>query len=107
MATESQITELRQRTNEPESGSEWSDTELAVIIDATATLNAAAAKVWYLKAAKYASMVDVSESGSSRKLGDLYKNAIAMAAYYDGLDEVAAGEVVTNPIIHRMRRTVA
>lgn len=107
MSTESQITELRQLTNEPEDGSSWTDSELAVIIDATLTLNAAAAKIWYLKAAKYASMVDVSESGSSRKLGDLYKNAIAMAAYYEGLDKAAAEEVATGPVIHRIRRTVS
>lgn len=40
---------------------------------------AVARDIWLYKAAKLADLVDVSESGSNRKLGDLYKQALAMA----------------------------
>lgn len=74
-------------------GSDISDTELGNIIDYNSEdLDASASYAWEQRAAKYHGLVNVSESGSSRSLGDLYKNAIAMAAYYrgkktDGVDD--------------------
>lgn len=64
------------------------DEQLAAIIlsnrnaDGTPNLPNSAAYVWTIKAGEYAELVNVSESGSSRNLGDLYKNALAMAARY-------------------------
>lgn len=106
MATEDQILALRQMVNEDEECGGWDDDKLAAVIDATSTLNAAASQVWYLKAGQLATLVDVSESGSSRKLSDLRKNATEMGALYAGMD----GSVVEPsdaPIIQRIRRTVA
>ena len=61
----------------------WSDTDLEDILTANgADLRLAAASVYEMLAAQYSKMVNVSESGSSRNLGDLYKNAMAMAAAY-------------------------
>lgn len=42
----------------------------------------AAASVWEIRAGRYHALTNMSESGSSRNLGDLYKNAIAMATYF-------------------------
>lgn len=77
--------------------SELTDEDLASILlstaDADGTLNVdrAAAHVWRTKAANYAELVNVSESGSSRSLGDLQKNALSMAAQFDAkLAEVVA-----------------
>lgn len=106
MATEDEILALRQLVNENDECGGWDDDQLSAIIDGTDTLNAAASKVWYLKAGRLATLVDVSESGSSRKLGDLYKNAQAMGALYANADAPAIAEE-SGPIIQRIRRTVA
>lgn len=58
--------------------------QLGEIIDGVTTLDEAAAVVWEIRAAKYHGLVNISESGSSRSLGDMHKNALAMAAYYRG-----------------------
>lgn len=57
-------------------------------------LNLAVSYLWTRYAATLTGLVDVSESGSSRKLGDLLKNALSMSKSYS----VAAAEelVVTN-----------
>jgi hypothetical protein len=106
MATEGQILTLRQMVNEDDECGGWDDEKLAAAIDGTDTLNAAAAQVWYLKAGQYASLVDVSESGSSRKLSDLRKNATEMGELYAGID-AGAIDTTTGPVIQRIRRTVA
>lgn len=106
MADEAQILALREMVNEDDDCGGWDDEKLSAIIDSTETLNSAAAQVWRLKAGQYASLVDVSESGSSRKLGDLRKNAAEMSAMYaaeDGDSSLASD----GPIVQRIRRTVA
>lgn len=105
MASPEDVANLRAAINEPDDSNGWSDEELALLIDAEPTLNAAAATAWVRKAGQLSSLVDVSESGSSRKLSDLYKNAMAMGAHYKGLD--ATDPVVPTsdrPIVQRIRR---
>jgi hypothetical protein len=106
MATVEDIALLRQMVDEADECGGWDDDQLGAVIDASATLNMAASAVWLLKAGKAASLVNVSESGSSRSLGDIQKNALSMSQQYAGLDapEVAAE---TGPVIQRIRRTVA
>lgn len=106
MASEDEVLALRQMIAEEGDDSTWTDEALSAIIDAEETLNGAAAKVWSVKAGRMASLVDVTESGSSRKLSDLRKGAQELAAYYSGLD-VAEEVAVDGPVITRIRRTVA
>jgi hypothetical protein len=42
----------------------------------------AAAEVWEIRAGRYHTMVNITESGSSREMGKLYENALNMAKYY-------------------------
>ena len=104
MASPEDVQALRDLINEPDDANGWTDEKLAAIVDGTATLNAAAGKAWTLKAGQYSTMVDVSESGSSRKLGDLYKNAIAMGKFYGGLDVEDVEVSGDRPIVQRIRR---
>lgn len=46
------------------------------------SLNAAALEGWLMKAAYYSRFVDVEESGSSRRLSQMFKNAEAMVNFY-------------------------
>jgi pectin methylesterase-like acyl-CoA thioesterase len=104
MASEDQIIELRGLVNEPDDSNGWDDGSLGAIIDAHATMNAAASRVWVLKAGTYAELVDVTESGSSRKLSDLRKNAMEMAAHYTAADPPENGTTTNAPVIQRIRR---
>lgn len=85
MATAEEIARLRSFTGDP-SEEEFSQFQLNGILDAMAgNINRAASEVWGIKAARFSNFVNVTESGSSRNLGDLYKNAMAMKTHYDGL----------------------
>lgn len=106
MASPEDILALRGLIGEPNDDNGWTDEKLGDLIDASTTVNAAAVSVWSTKAAGFAELVDVSESGSSRKLGDLYKNAVAMAGYFKGLDDEDVGVVADGPVIARIRRSL-
>jgi predicted acetyltransferase len=108
MATADQITEVRVYISEDDDSEEWPDDTVAEFIDRQSggTL-AAASKIWSAKAGKYAAMVNVAESGSSRSLGTLIDNALKMAADYrkQAADAKAAAVVTpTGPVIHQLSR---
>ncbi|MGE3487445.1 MAG: hypothetical protein AB7L09_22215 [Nitrospira sp.] len=59
--------------------------QLKAVIDLNAgDMDASAAQVWEIRAGRYHGLVNISESGSSRSMGDLHQNAIRMAAMYRG-----------------------
>lgn len=80
MATPGQISMVRTLAGELTDRSDYSDEQIEGWLAAGMSETEVAAQIWGFKAAKFATLVDVSESGSSRKMGDLYKNAIAMKA---------------------------
>lgn len=65
----------------------YTDTQIQEYIDENTSVdgidyNGTAATIWEEKAGYYSALVDVSESGSSRKMSDMYKNALALAKLY-------------------------
>jgi hypothetical protein len=60
------------------------DATLGQIIDASSSddYRIWIAESWDAAAARYHALVNISESGSSRSMGDMYKNALSMAAGY-------------------------
>ena len=64
-----------------------SDEELSEILVAKGTLNAAAAYIWAQKVTNTVGLVDISESGSSRKMSNVHTQTMAMAEYYRTLAE--------------------
>lgn len=92
MATAAEIEEVRRNTGVATDA--WSDVQLSTLIDSLGSLELAAASVWNAIAAESASLVDTAESGSSRKLGDVHKNAITMAKYYRDLAASSGGVAV-------------
>jgi hypothetical protein len=46
-------------------------------------LNVVARDVWTEKAAAYADLVDVTEGGSTRKMGDLHEQALNMVGFFE------------------------
>lgn len=86
MATAAEITTLRGLIAEPDDVAPYTDVLLGARIDAAiGDLNATARDVWLEKAAGYAELVDVTEGGSSRKMGDLHEQALNMVKYFTAL----------------------
>lgn len=82
MATEDDIIALRLKIDEPKQDT-YDDDELDARLEAAGgNQNKVAYDIWSDKAASLASLVTVSESGSSRNMGDLSKNALSMAEHF-------------------------
>lgn len=105
MATAAEIAALRLLVNEPDDSNGWSDERLEALIDAGDSTNAIASGIWTAKAATFTTLVDVSESGSSRKLSDLHKQALAMATYFGGLDGGSGTTDDGTMVVTRLRRS--
>ncbi len=101
MATAAQVATLRLYVAEPDETT-WTDEQLESIIDGTASLNLAAVEVWDSKAAGAASLVDISEGGSSRKNSDLFKNAQLMRSLFFEREQTASASAGTR--IKRLSR---
>lgn len=101
--TAADVERLRTMVAEPDDTLPFTDAALQKYIDdAGADLNLAAANVWTAKAASAADLVDVSEGGSSRKLGDLHEQALAMASHYSS--QVSGGTGPDAPRYTRLSR---
>ena len=97
MADESVILQLRRLINDRSEPFDYPTEELNLRLDQGTGINALAAEIWREKAARYSELVDVSESGSSRKLSDLRKGALEQAAYYDNMVAEAAAIAERRP----------
>lgn len=73
----------------------WDDGRIAALIDAQVTGNAFLLAYWEKVASDTAGYVDMSESGSSRSLSQIHKNAVSMAKIYRDL---VAKEANPDPI---------
>jgi len=102
MATAVEVSELRGLIAEPDESNGWTDEKLSSLIDAGDTLNTVAASIWTTKAATFATLVNVSESGSSRNLSDLHKQALSMSQHFGSLDGGTSD--VDSTTIVRLRR---
>ena len=81
----------------------YDDITLGVMID-NQTINGVVAQLWRETAAATTELVDVSESGSSRKLSSVHTNALAMARYYQGLVDSAVEAAGNTTRIKRIVR---
>lgn len=91
MATAEEIAEFRLLIDEQADKLPYTDSRLGERIDGATSIQALAAAIWTEKAAAYAALVNTSESGSSRSLGDLQDKALRMAATFSALDPNAPG----------------
>ena len=92
---------IRVMIAEPTEQNGWTDEKIntvalgAVQSDGSVDLRSLAASIWEAKAADAVSMVDVSESGSSRSMGQVHTHALRMAERYrapaSGPDPAALG----------------
>lgn len=102
MASVEDIQEVKHLAYVPLEAFVVADEDLEVLVDAKG-INGSVAHLWTRYASSLAGLVDVSESGSSRKLGDLHKNALAIAKTYTDL---SSGEVAVATSSPRTRAIV-
>lgn len=79
MATVEEIAALRLLIAEPDNTAPYDDETLSNRLAAATSEYALAYEIWTEKAAAAAGLVDMSEGGSSRKMGDLHEQALSMA----------------------------
>lgn len=103
MATSDEVKALRALLG-PAVG-EYTDPQLSDMLDAAGgDVNVVAANLWSGYASSSATLVNISESGSSRSMGDIYKNAMAMAKYFRGLSEDVTATADSRPRTRRIER---
>lgn len=68
----------------------FTDPDIIDLLDTYGDINAAAAAGWRGKAAEYAKYIDIEESGSTRKMSQMYRQAELQANYFGKL---ASGSV--------------
>jgi len=73
----------------------WDEIRVGQDLDNGLTINAIALAWWRARMAQTANMMDVSEAGSSRSLGQAWQHAQAMVNYYQA--EVLRETPVDNP----------
>lgn len=106
MATAEEIAAFRLLIDESDDKLPYTDAALGARLDTATSPQSLAAVIWTEKAAAYAALVDVSESGSSRSLGQLQDKALAMAKTFQSADPTApgTGSAVRGTRMHRLTR---
>lgn len=103
MASDAEVQQLRLLVAEPTNALPYTDAALSTAIDnAEGDLNLAAYNIWTQKAAAAADLVDVTEGGSSRKMGDLHEQALGMARHFGS--QVSGGVEPDAPRYTRVRK---
>lgn len=108
MATEAEITAVQAMLGGAEAAEEngWDANKIEDLIDGGSTPNAIAASYWEERYAATSELIDISESGSSRGLSAVTRNARDLAALYRKRvdDEVTPPDVRQGIRSHRMTR---
>lgn len=104
-----QLAFIRQLVSEPNDSNGWTDDRIqalapaAVKADGSYDMRLLTSVVWEAKAADAVDMVDVSESGSSRSMGQIHGHAVKMAERYrapaDETADASAGRTRTRRIV--------
>lgn len=82
MASLDEIAQLRRMAGLDADDETYTDQVVGTYIDNLGSIQAAAGAIWGEKAAAAASLVDVTESGSSRSLSQLQRAALAMQQHF-------------------------
>lgn len=93
MAAQEDIDAVRRMLGPNALAEGWTDEVIGDALDAGDSPNTIARSYWESRAAATTNLADVSESGSSRRLQQIFANNAAMAAYYRGAE---TAEDVTN-----------
>lgn len=107
MATVEEIQAVLDMLGDDPASNGYDDARINELLDAGITDNAIAATYWEKRYASTAELIDISESGSSRGLSAVTKNAKDLAALYRGradLEETPPPAARAGIKSHRMTR---
>lgn len=102
MATAADILTVRNNTAEP-SDSQYTDEDISDLVDSLGVAGTSA-DIWRQKAARFAGLVNVSESGASHSYSDLSRSALAMATKWEGLDAAENDSPAGHPRVKSISR---
>lgn len=83
MASEADIIIVRDNLGPDSLAEDWSDFKIGLLLDSGMSTTAVIRQYWNFRAASTAAFVNISESGSSRSLSDVHKQALDMLKYWD------------------------
>lgn len=101
MATAADISATKQRMPRPIT---LTDDQIGEVIDARGGMTQALSFFWEGNAAELAGLVDVEESGSSRKMSQAAKQAKEMADYWTGKSNAEIAALAASPTTRPMVR---
>jgi len=87
VASQEEINEVRDMLGSNSEADGWSDTKIGDLLDVGDSAISIARRYWESAMAESTHLADVDESGSSRKLSQIFKNKAAMAAYFRGAEQ--------------------
>lgn len=87
MASQEEIDEVRDMLGSSSETNGWDDTKIGGLLDAGDSAVTIARRYWESQMSESTDLADIDESGSSRKLSQIFKNNQAMAAYYRGAEQ--------------------
>lgn len=86
MADEEAITEVLDMLGPNAITEGWTTERIGEELDEGTSPNTIARRYWEFRMTRSSNLADVSESGSSRRLSQLFTNAQSLAAYYRGAE---------------------
>lgn len=92
---------VRRNTNEMDDSNYTSDDIQSLLDDNGGDTDVVTGIIWRMKAAKFSGLVNITEGPARQELGDLFKNAIKMAEFY----EARAGIGGKPTRVHKIERT--
>jgi hypothetical protein len=110
--TDIQLAQLRLMISEADATGGWTDETLQEladlhIVEGVYDIRATAAQIWEMKAANFVELTTVSESGSSRSLGEVFTHAKQMADYFKKpLTDPTPADTAVYPISTKIVRPV-
>jgi len=111
MATPAELAQLRDMVNELDDTGGWTDEKLDELLTRTANTDGslnfrrAAAEVWEAKAGALATLNDVTESGSSRRLSQTFDHFMKMAAIFgSGTEDPVLVDLASRPVSQKIVR---
>jgi hypothetical protein len=100
MAEADDIALVRQMTDEHDDDI-WSDEAIAALIDDNG-IDSTVLRIWREKAARYSTLVDVSEAGARRSMSQAFEHAQKMVDYWAG---AVGGTPSGRARVHKIDRT--
>lgn len=98
MASEADIMIVQDNLPSEAIGEGWDEEKIGLLLDSGLSTSKVVRQWWSNRSAATAGFVNVSESGSSRSLSDIHKQALGMLKYWDDvirLEEQEAEEEET------------